>query len=486
MMSTPILQSTPFKTFIKDFTKKIEAGEAAFFIGAGFSQSVGYSNWKELLRDLADEIGLSVDRETDLISLAQYYENKRGNRAKINENLIEKYSQDAKPHINHKLLAQLPVQTVWTTNYDRLLEDGYKSIRKRVDAKITESNLSQSKLGRDVVLYKMHGDIEQPQNAVLTRRDYDRYSVTHGLFTEALKGDLISKTFLFLGFSFTDPNIDYVLSRIHVLLNKDVRDHYCIMRRPQKPKRLKGKAKADYEYEMQKLEHRIADLRNYGVQVLHIDAYEDITNILNELNRQVQAKHIFVSGSAHDYEPLGQERFERLCYQFGQEIIKRGYNLTSGFGLGVGRHIISGALEEIYKSDSSVAERLTMRPFPHSINASEKADVYKRYRTDMLSTVRYSIILGGRSSGDPKPSGLKEEFDIAVELGVYPIPIGATGHTAEILWNEVNNNLDRYYPNTELEELFRIIADPKRNNEEIIQAVFKIIESVQESVRKSF
>lgn len=188
MMSTSNLQSIQFKIFFKEFAKKIEADEAAFFIGAGFSQSVGYSNWKELLRDLADEIRLSVDRETDLISLAQYYENRRGNRAKINEALIEKYSQDAKPHANHKLLAQLPVQTVWTTNYDRLLEDGYKSVRKRVDAKITESNLSQSKPGRDVVLYKMHGDIEQPQNAVLTRRDYDRYSVTHGLFTEALKG----------------------------------------------------------------------------------------------------------------------------------------------------------------------------------------------------------------------------------------------------------------------------------------------------------
>ena len=42
------------------------------FIGAGFSKSVGYVDWKNLLKDVADDLGLDIDKEYDLVSLAQY------------------------------------------------------------------------------------------------------------------------------------------------------------------------------------------------------------------------------------------------------------------------------------------------------------------------------------------------------------------------------------------------------------------------------
>ena len=58
----------------------------------------------------------------------------------------------------------------------------------------------------------MHGDFSQPRNAVLTKEDYETYNEHRALFSEKLKGDLIEKTFLFLGFSFTDPNVDYILA----------------------------------------------------------------------------------------------------------------------------------------------------------------------------------------------------------------------------------------------------------------------------------
>jgi len=42
---------------------------------------------------------------------------------------------------------------------------------------------------------------------VLTRDDYEQYHLeqSRGPFVTALSGDLVEKTFLFLGFSFTDP-----------------------------------------------------------------------------------------------------------------------------------------------------------------------------------------------------------------------------------------------------------------------------------------
>lgn len=63
-------------------------GNAALFVGAGLSRPAGYVDWKELLREIADDLDLEVDREYDLIALAQYHCNYRGSRSKLNEKLI--------------------------------------------------------------------------------------------------------------------------------------------------------------------------------------------------------------------------------------------------------------------------------------------------------------------------------------------------------------------------------------------------------------
>lgn len=68
------------KNFITDFVVEIKNGDAAIFAGAGLSVSAGFVNWKGLLKDLAEELGLDIEKEHDLIGVAQYYFNrhKRG------------------------------------------------------------------------------------------------------------------------------------------------------------------------------------------------------------------------------------------------------------------------------------------------------------------------------------------------------------------------------------------------------------------------
>ena len=48
--------------FIKDFLKEIREDNAAIFAGAGLSASAGFVNWRELLRPIADELRLDVDK----------------------------------------------------------------------------------------------------------------------------------------------------------------------------------------------------------------------------------------------------------------------------------------------------------------------------------------------------------------------------------------------------------------------------------------
>ncbi|MEC0486284.1 SIR2 family protein, partial [Bacillus glycinifermentans] len=164
--------------FIRTFVSEIQNSNAGIFAGAGLSQPAGYVNWKELLRDIADELGLDVDKEDDLIAVAQYHVNENGGRGKLNQVLIENFTKDAQSTRNHEILSQLPIDTYWTTNYDHLIEDSLRANNKIVDVKMTPQNLAITKSNADAIVYKMHGDVQMSDQAVLTKDDYEEYEVT--------------------------------------------------------------------------------------------------------------------------------------------------------------------------------------------------------------------------------------------------------------------------------------------------------------------
>src|SRR5262245_44164816 len=111
------------KTFVTEYVKAIHEQNAAIFAGAGLSIPAGFVDWKRLLRNIAKDVNLNVDRETDLVSVAQYHINEHRSRHKINQALINEFSAKARRTRNHELLASLPIRTYWTTNYDTLIED---------------------------------------------------------------------------------------------------------------------------------------------------------------------------------------------------------------------------------------------------------------------------------------------------------------------------------------------------------------------------
>lgn len=87
---------------------------------------------------------------------------------------------------NHRILARLPISTYWTTNYDRLIETALKDTGKIVDVKYFTEHLATTKSRRDAVVYKMHGDVEHPHDAVLIKDDYEKYHMKRGAFINAL------------------------------------------------------------------------------------------------------------------------------------------------------------------------------------------------------------------------------------------------------------------------------------------------------------
>ena len=422
------------KQFIRELVNELSANNLAVFAGAGLSVAAGFVDWKGLLKDLAEELDLSIDKEeNDLISLAQYYINeKQGNRSKMNQIILDEFSQQAVLTENHKILARLPIDTFWTTNYDSMIETALKDAGKVVDIKHCIEQLPTSVHKRDVVVYKMHGDASLPNQTVLIKDDYEKFHLTRNDFFTALHGDLLTKRFLFLGFSFSDPNIDYILSRIRSSYNENQKEHFCILRKVQQ---LSGEDKANFEYRERKQKLFINDLQRVGINVLLVSRYEEVTDILRDVEKAQKRKTVFISGAAEDYSPYSQQEVEEFVSSLSQEILKLGYRIVTGFGLGIGSSVISGSIKYLTEQNLKIDEDyLILRPFPQN---KEGKELWSAWREDMISYAGISIFLFGNKLQDGEivsSNGMQEEFDISKRNGNILIPVASTGHMAKHLW----------------------------------------------------
>ena len=435
-------------SFIDTYVQALHDQNAAVFAGAGLSIPAGFVNWKELMRDIAEDIGLDVDKEDDLITVAQFHMNERGGRHGINQALINEFSKRGSLTENHRILANLPIRTFWTTNYDTLIEKALQDAHKTPDIKISVENLATTVPRRDAVVYKMHGDISQSHKAVVTKDDYEAYNETRQLFSTALQGDLVSKTFLFVGFSFSDPNLAYILSRIRVLLGANRREHYCLLRKVHKKD---FKVNRDFEYARAKQELQVKDLQRYGIIGLLVDKYDDYPEILMRIAQKYKMSRVFISGSASTYTPWKDDNAQYLIRELSRELVKKGFGIVSGFGLGVGDHVINGVLDQLDREGTrQFDDRVVLRPFPYKITDPKKrTQRWTAYREEMLAHAGIAIFLFGNkntASGVMMADGMLEEFKIAIKRGLAVVPVGCTGSMAELLHKRVLNKLSHYYP----------------------------------------
>lgn len=470
------------KKFITDFVVEIKNGDAAIFAGAGLSAPAGFVNWKGLLKDLAEELGLDIEKEHDLIGVAQYHFN-RHKRGKINNKIINEFTTLRQGGDNHKLLSKIGISTFWTTNYDQLIEKTLEADGKTVEKKIRNEDFSRNIKKKDAIVYKMHGDKDSPDEAVLIKDDYETYQDKKELFATALRGDLLSKTFLFIGFSFDDPNLEYILGRIKVLLKDNTPTHYCFFK---EVSRDDFQDEESYTYAKVKQELKIEDLIRYGIHSIMIQEYSDITDILKEIERRLKRSNIFISGAAHNYDPFTEDRAKELIHNLSYKLAEEKYKIISGYGLGIGSIVINGALEYKYQSNyRNLDDLLILRPFPQMQSGGKSiSERWADYRNEIISQAGVAIFMFGNKeneNGEIAPSnGMKEEFEICLKYNVIPIPIGCTGSISEELWNDImENHTELYFNDQLLMGGIRKLGQSDISNDEIISTVLSIIDKLQ-------
>ena len=425
------------KVLIKKYCEALNEGRAAVFAGAGLSRAAGFVDWKGLLKDVADELNFVIEPHTNLVDLAQYYVNETKSVHALATAILNKFPSSKAPTVNHQILASLPIDVYWTTNFDKLIERSLEEADKVYDVKSLPESIAVSKNDSQVTVYKMHGDVDNPDKTILTRDHFENYQHTHQAFLNNFSYDLANRTFIFLGLSFDDPNLRYVLKYVRHLYKENQRIHYYLL------KTLERKDyNSDQEFDNKRREQEmfVEDLKNYGVQTVLINQYDEITEILTTIRDRYLRKTVFISGAAQDYSPYGEDAFKEFIRELSTDIIRNGFRIVNGYGLGLGNEVLSGAMTALNDLHKPVDGNLTVRPFPQGI--SDPKALWTSYRNEMISRTGVTLFFVGnkidKTSGMQVNSpGVREEYEISKAHGNYLIPVGATGYMSEELYQEL-------------------------------------------------
>lgn len=448
--------------FLNQFTRQALDERISLFVGAGASVNAGYPSWHNLFKPLAKELGTVLDESTNYYRLAQYYSNKFGPaelRKRIND-IINKNDFHS-PLISE--LIDVGFTNIWTTNFDNVLELSYKNRNVLINKVFRDADLSNVELNKRINIYKMNGDITNLDGIVATQKDYEEYSDSHRMMLMFFKRELISSTFLFIGYSFTDNLVMDCLSEITRYLGEAAPYHYTIMK----------ENKSD-----QYFSHFIDDLeRRYHIRVLLVKEYTDILLVLSELNNRIRNKRVFISGAFRSFDQKIEEYSHNLSRSITTHLLANDYRIINGIGRHFGTHIIGYANEYLAKKGIKDKEKhIIVRPF---VGLGEKSlEDKKKLREEVISGCGSAIfVFGDYDPYAPKPnSGVKEEFEIALENHKTIIPIAYPGMRSEIIWSEMKSNLTKYpYLEKSIDSL-----TSSSDTEDLARIIVYILDSVQD------
>jgi hypothetical protein len=140
------------------FGGAVDTGVASLFVSAGLSAAAGLPSWSDLLGPLAAEIGVAGEF-ADLPLLAEYYEqNGPGRRWRTT---CATRCRRTRPAQRHRLIAKLPVDEIWTSNFGSLLE----AAAPGASVAAHDNDALDIGTGRRAII-KMHGSLSLGNPAV--------------------------------------------------------------------------------------------------------------------------------------------------------------------------------------------------------------------------------------------------------------------------------------------------------------------------------
>lgn len=205
---------------IRFLAEELEKGKLVVFVGAGVSKNSGLPKWEELIKDYADYRGIKEFTSKQFLTIPEEVFERYGS-LKYYEIAEKRFLGKYVPNSIHRILKKMKLTYIITTNYDTLIEEEIKNLQivsKDEDLPYTNSNR---------MLIKMHGDFEN-KNIVLKKSDYDNYEKNFQLISTLVKGLFTTNTVLFIGYSYSDTNVQQIMNWIKEILKEKTRKAFLV------------------------------------------------------------------------------------------------------------------------------------------------------------------------------------------------------------------------------------------------------------------
>jgi hypothetical protein len=133
---------------------------------------------------------------------------------------------------SHTELVRLPIPELFTTNYDELIELKFNEAGVELEVSSTaEEFRAHQPAHPERHLIKLHGTISRQETIVLTRDDYAASRKSRTAMFDHLAHEVHYVSFLFVGFSLSDPNFNLIRDDARLAMGEDMPVSYLAQQR---------------------------------------------------------------------------------------------------------------------------------------------------------------------------------------------------------------------------------------------------------------
>lgn len=202
-------------------------------------------DWEMLLRDALQLVPNNSDTEfaEQLINEREYLDAAQIIVDNINPADFTQFLRDRlvspnfRPSEIHKIIHDLDLKIVLTTNYDDIYDryclQGSANWGHNVCRYYEEHAINDIRSTMRLIL-KAHGCVSNPAKVVMTRASYFEARRTHTSFYAILDALFLTNTLLFVGCSLSDPDIQLVLENANISAPSN-HPHYALVERGRHP-----------------------------------------------------------------------------------------------------------------------------------------------------------------------------------------------------------------------------------------------------------
>lgn len=202
---------------VEELARALSPIRTTLLFGAGASIPSGAPSGSSLARRIGRLLQSEPDGN-DLAEIAQLVENRKGRIALITE--VRKALNDLTPTAGLLMLPEFDWLSIYTTNFDTLVEQAYHQSGRRLDVYRSNFDVVQPRAADTATLYKIHGCVTQDSadghrsRMLITESDYDDFEKFRQTLFNGLRSDMFTADTIIIGQSLGDRHLKELAKQV--------------------------------------------------------------------------------------------------------------------------------------------------------------------------------------------------------------------------------------------------------------------------------